>query len=333
MSHFTFKAKKPSGEIYSGEKDVADRYELYKLLRENGEEVVSFNEKNNDGKGLHMNLSFKFSSKRIKMTERIHFARNLGSMLDAGLALSRALSVLERQARSVALKEVLTALMSEIDKGETFSAALAKHPKVFSPLFISMVHAGEQSGTLAESLKIVAAQMESSYSLERRIRGALIYPSVILCVMVLIGILMFVFVVPTLMKTFTELKVELPLSTRAVLFVSDLIQHQGLLVLMAVIALFTGFIYWKRTPAGTKIVQSAILKIPVIGLLVQEVNSARTARTLSSLLSSGVDVVESVKHVLADATRGAAQNPGRASRMIRDSSKGAGVLQYSAPAP
>jgi type IV pilus assembly protein PilC len=293
MPHFVFKAKRSSGEIYSSEKDVADRYELYKLVRESGDEIVEIKE-TATSKGLHMEISLGGLFKRVKTVEKINFARNLGSMLEAGLALSRALSVLERQSHNKAFKKILVELISDISKGATLSDAMAKHPKIFNQLFISMVHAGEQSGTLAESFKVVSNQMDKSHTLERKVKGALIYPGVILCAMILIGILMFIFVVPTLTKTFTELNVALPFSTRIILGISNLFQNYGLLVLAVIILLGFGFVWWSRQMSGKRVLHALVLKIPIIGGLIQEVNTARTARTLSSLLGSGVDVVESV---------------------------------------
>lgn len=293
MPHFTFKAKKSSGEIYSSEKDVADRYELYKLVRESGDEIIEMRE-TALSKGLHMEISLGGIFKRIKTVEKINFARNLGSMLQAGLALSRALSVLERQSHNKAFKNILNELISDISKGSTLSDAMGKHPKVFNQLFISMVHAGEQSGTLAESFRVVADQMDKSNTLERKVKGALIYPGVIMALMIVIGILMFIFVIPTLTKTFTELNVTLPLSTRVILGISDIFQNYGLLVLLAAIVFGFVFVWWSRHAQGKNILHALVLKLPIIGSLVQEVNTARTARTLSSLLESGVDVVESV---------------------------------------
>lgn len=291
MPHFTFKAKKASGEIYTGERDAADRYELYRMLREGGEEALSVDER---ASARRFRASVGGLSKRVKMVDKINFARNLGAMIEAGLPLSRALSVLERQSRSKGLKGVLTDLIANIDKGMTFADSLGRHPKVFPPLFISMVHAGEQSGTLAASLKAIGVQMESTHTLERRIRGALMYPAVIFGVMVIIAILMFIFVIPTLMKTFTELNVALPASTRFVLGVSNIIQHQGLWVLLALVLLAVALSWWRKQPAGKRVIHAFLLKVPIIGVLVQEVNTARTARTMSSLLTSGVDVVEAV---------------------------------------
>jgi type IV pilus assembly protein PilC len=293
MSHFIFKAKKPDGQVYSSEKDAADRFELYRLIRESGDEVVSVNEKKAKH-GLNTDISFGSLFHRVKTIEKINFARNLGSMLEAGLALSRALSVLERQSRNKTFKNILTDIIGEINRGITFSDSLAKHKKVFPQIFISMVHAGEQSGTLSESLKVVAEQMDNSYTLERRVRGALIYPSVILVIMVLIAILMFIFVVPTLMKTFTELNVPLPFTTRIILNISNIMQNYGILVLIGFIAIIVLFRSWSKQPMGKRINHSLVLKVPIIGPLVQEVNAARTARTLASLLSAGVPVIESV---------------------------------------
>jgi type IV pilus assembly protein PilC len=292
MSHFKFQAKRATGEVYTGERDVADRYELYKMIRESGEEIISAEETKAKAGKLNFGSITLFG--RVKALDKINFARNLGAMLDAGLPLSRALSVLERQAHNKKFKEVLVDVIGEINQGVTFAEALRKYPKVFPPIFVSMVHAGEQSGTLSDSLKAVGTQLDRAYALEKRIRGALIYPAVIVTVMILIGILMFIFVVPTLMKTFTELAVELPLPTRVVLWISETIQHQGL-ILIAVVALAAfGISWWIKQPAGKSMWHKTILKLPVIGPLAQEVNAARSARTLSSLLTAGVDVLESV---------------------------------------
>lgn len=293
MSHFIFKAKKPGGEIYSSEKDAADRFELYRLIRESGDEIVSMNEKA-AGHGLHINISFGSLFHRVKTIEKINFARNLGSMLTAGLALSRALSVLERQSHNKTFKKILTDIIGEINRGMTFSDSLAKYPRIFPQVFISMVHAGEQSGTLPDSLRVIAEQMDNSYSLERKVRGALIYPAVIFVVMVLIAILMFIFVIPTLMKTFTEMNVTLPFTTRMILEISNIMQDYGILVLIVIIMLGGILYWWSKQAIGKRFNHALILKLPIIGELIQEVNSARTARTLSSLLSAGVPVIESV---------------------------------------
>lgn len=296
MSHFIYKAKKIGGEVYKGEKDANDRYELYKILRESGEEVIDVREKSGKSsmKGLFSSGSLSFLNS-VKTQEKINFARNLGSMITAGLSMARALAVMERQTKNKALKKVLNSLEQDINSGKTLSQSMASHPKVFSQLFISMVSAGEQSGTLAESLRIVGLQMDKSYALQRRIRGAMLYPGIILFAMILIAILMLTYIVPTLMKTFTELNLDLPASTKFVLFVSNLVSNHGPWLLLILAAIFSGLFLWSKRMSGKLAIHYAILKIPIIGELIKEVNSARTARTLSSLLNSGVDIVESVR--------------------------------------
>lgn len=292
MPIFTYKAKNSSGENVKGQHEAADKYELYKLLKDDGLETVSAEEKKPGMLNLS-SLHFSIVGK-VKTQDKINFARNLGLMLKAGLALSRAISVIERQSKNKGLKKVLKDLIDGIDKGSSFADSLAKHPDVFPPLFVSMVNAGEQSGTLSESLKAVADQMDSSYTLTRRIRGAMIYPGVILCVMITIGVLMMIFVVPTLLSTFQSLGAPLPPTTQFVLNMSNIFHNDGLFVLIGLIIVAVAWYMWSKKPSGKKVMHKVILKLPIVGPLAQEVNSARTARTLSSLLHSGVDVVESL---------------------------------------
>ncbi len=292
MTHFKFKAKRSTGEIYTAERDAADRYELYRIIRESGDEIVTAEEKKIYK--FKTFVSFGKGKKGIKTIDKINFARNLSAMLEAGLPLSRALSVLERQSKKKGFKSVLVDIIQEIDKGSTFADALSKHDRIFSSLLISMVHAGEQSGTLAQSLKAAGVQMDSTYILERRVRGALMYPAVIVLAMLIIAILMFIFVIPVLMKTFVELNIKLPASTQFILNVSTILKNYGIWIAVGLVPLASIFSWWSHKKSGKKIIHAFLLKIPLIGVLVQEVNTARTARTLSSLLSSGVDVVESM---------------------------------------
>lgn len=292
MPHFVFKAKKLGGEVHKGEKDAKDRYELYKMVRESGEEVVSVDEKSQKKSFKSISLPFLNS---ISAQEKINFSRNLGSMIKAGLSLSRALSVMERQNKNKVVKNIISTLNDEISKGKTLSESMSMFKNMFSSLMISMVKSGEESGTLAESLRVIALQTERNYTLQRKIRGALMYPSVILFAMIIISIILLTYVVPSLMKTFSELNLELPLSTRIILWISNTIQNHGLILLSVIIAVFAGIYYWMKTKRGKSIVHSFILKIPIIGNLIKEVNSARSARTLSSLIGSGVEVLESIR--------------------------------------
>ncbi len=290
MPHYTFKAKK-GNEIVKGEQDAKDRFELYKILKEEGEEVISVEEKK---KSMNIEINLPFLS-GIKMQEKINFARSLSSMIKAGLSMSQALSVMERQGKNKKVKQIIATLNEEIRKGKTLSEAMKAFPKMFSPLMIAMVASGEQSGSLSDSLGIVAIQMDKTHSLQKRVRGALMYPSIILLAMILIAIVLLTYVVPTLTKTFTELNVALPMPTRVVLWFSDLIRYDFIYLVLAVVLIVVAIYSASRKVAGKKFLHYVILKIPVVGGLIQEVNVARTARTLASLLSAGVEVVESIR--------------------------------------
>jgi type IV pilus assembly protein PilC len=184
--------------------------------------------------------------------------------------------------------------MEDISSGKTLSGAMARHPDVFSPVFVAMVGAGEESGQLADSLRIVAGQLDKSFALQRKVRGAMMYPAIIMFVMIVIGILMLIFVVPNLVSTFAEFKVELPLSTRIVIGLSGLLRSYVIYLLAAVI--FIGFLTykWLKTYAGRRTLDFVLLHMPLIGGIVKQVNAATTARTLSSLISSGVNMLEAL---------------------------------------
>jgi type IV pilus assembly protein PilC len=216
-------------------------------------------------------------------------------MLKAGLPLSRALAVLKKQTKNPKLNEILVSLIGSINAGETFSSALSKFPKIFSKLFISMVRAGEESGNLASSLSDIGINLEKSNSLTKRIKGALIYPGVIFSAMVIIGILLFAFVVPTLATTFKSLGATLPWSTQLLIFVGNFFSHNLIFSFVFIfIAAFCMFALF-RAQFMAKYIDFVLLKVPVVSNLTRELNTARTARTMSSLLFSGVSITRAVE--------------------------------------
>jgi type IV pilus assembly protein PilC len=289
---FSYKAVRKDGTHYEGTLEAADKFALYRDLHAKGDTVLTVKEKTKGG-GLKKLLSFSFGG--AKMVDRIMFAKNLAAMLKAGLPLVRALSVMERQMNGKTWKPIFKTLNDNLAKGLTLSQSLAVFPKTFSPLFVSMVAAGEESGSLSQSLLIVGEQLEKSYLLQKKIKGAMMYPAIILCVMLGIAVMMLVYVIPKLTATFKEFNTELPFATRLVIGASDFFAKYYLVIIIAVAAIIAGFYTFSKTALGKHVIGWLILRIPVIGLIAKEVNSARTARTLSSLLSSGVEVVSSIK--------------------------------------
>jgi type IV pilus assembly protein PilC len=277
--------RKENGSEEKRTVEAANRFSVYQDAEKAGETVTQIQEVR---RSISLNLTFGTG---VKVMELITFTKNLGAMLSAGLTLSRALSVIERQSGNKMLKKVVVDLQAKVRGGLSFHESLAAHPKLFSKLFVAMTKSGEESGTLAESLKVIARQMERSHTLTKKIRGAMLYPGIILFAIVVIGILMLVYVVPTLANTFLELGVELPTSTRIILGISSFMVNNFILVIIGLIALVVLMVLAIRSRAGAAIFAKVALRLPVIGMLMKETYSARAARTLSSLLSSGVEML------------------------------------------
>lgn len=270
--------------------DAENRFSVYSQMEGEGVTVLDVAE-HKEKKGLG---SITFGT-GIKTEEKITFTKNLGAMLGAGLTLSRALSVIERQSKNKYMRTVVLSIEERIKTGGGFHEALAEHRKVFSELFIAMTKAGEESGTLADALKNVARQMDRAYSLQKKVQGAMIYPSIIVSAILVIGVLMLMYVVPTLSATFASLGVQLPLATRVIVGLSDFMAHHVVLVFMILIAFFASVYAFTHSKVGAAIILQVALRIPVIGELVRETMSARATRALSSLLGSGVEMLMAIR--------------------------------------
>jgi len=290
---FTYTAEKVGGEIYTGVAEAHDRFELYGIVRREGGKIIALSEE-----GAENWLDLKYWNAKlttVKQYNKILLARNLGAMLSAGLSLARALAVMERQTKNPKLAYVMTEVASDVRRGSTLHEALAKFPHLFDNLFVSMVKAGEEGGSLPDSLSVVSDQMERMYQLKKKVRGALIYPAIIVIAIIGIGILMMIYVVPTLAQTFEEMNAELPASTQFVIAISNFLVEYTVLAVGGGIAFLAILYAAMRTPAGRRGADLVFVRMPLIGTMVREVNAARTSRTLASLLSSGVDVLSSLE--------------------------------------
>ena len=287
MTLYKYIAKDKEGKEYERTVEAKARTDLYAVIREEGGSVVSIHEVTK----MKSLISFGDMFGKVKTHQKITFAKNLGLMLGAGLSVTRSLEVMGKQSRSKSFKKLVANIGEDVSHGKTLSDSMKKYPKVFSSLFISMVKAGEESGTVSASLGVVANQMEKSYLLLKKVRGALIYPAVIISVMIIISILMLIFMVPTLTATFEGIGVKLPLPTRILISLSDFLVENTLLVLVTFIVLILFSAVFFKSVVGRSIVDSVSVRLPVIGAMIKEVESARTARTLSSLLSAGVEIV------------------------------------------
>ena len=270
-----------------------DRLALARDLRSHGNTPLSINEKSESFFSKVATFTDIFS--KVSTGEKIILTRNLSGMLKAGLSLYRALSVLKKQTKNSKLGNILMSLSSDINAGESLSFGLLKFPGVFSTLFVSMAKAGEESGNLAGALSDIGINLEKSHSLNKKIKGALIYPGVILFAMIVIGVLMFAFVVPTLADTFKELGVVLPLTTRILVFLGNFFSNNLISTFIILIGAAFGFYMLFRAKFMAKYIDYIVVRIPIIGNLAKELNTARTARTLSSLLLAGVSITRAIE--------------------------------------
>lgn len=295
MIKYNYKAVDEEGKIFKGKAEVQSEAELVNGLKNEGKTLLSAEVINEKSAGAFFEKLSTMGT--VTMREKILFARNLASMVDAGLSVSRALAIMQRQTKNPRLRKVLQDIDESVRKGSSLSIALGKFPNVFPPLMISMVQSGEESGNLAEALNVVGEQMDKTYLLMKKVKGAMIYPGVIVTAMIIIGICMLIFVVPTLTKTFTELQIDLPASTRFIIGLSDFVQNNLMLFVLIIVGAIAVIYFGMKTRAGKRGMDWFVLHMPVMAPIVKEINSARTARTLSSLLSAGVPFVRALQIV------------------------------------
>jgi len=289
---FTYTAKSFSGEEKSGTLEASDKQELARLLRQEGYVLISAARPEISKKRFSFRLPFLGG---VSLAEKMMFTRNLRVMVGAGISLPRALNILSLQSKSRRMRQALVEVAEGLTKGQTFSDALSHHQDIFSELFISMVAVGEESGTLEEVLGYLTTHLEREYELRSKIRGALIYPAIVICAMVGIGFLMLIVVVPQLAATFKELQIELPFTTRVVIFLGTFLSERWYLVPLLLLAalLFLRFLF--SHPQGKRMRDALLLGFPVISPLVKQANNASITRTLGSLISAGVPILRALE--------------------------------------
>jgi len=241
--------------------------------------------------------------KKIKPRSMQVFSRQFATMIEAGLNIVAALVILEQQTDDAYLAVVIAELRADVEGGLLLSQAMARHPKVFNELYVSMVQAGEASGLLDNVLDRVADQIEKETKLKRRVKGAMVYPTVVFTFATLVLVAMLMFIVPIFAKIFTDLHGQLPLLTRGVLSASGVLRHQWYIVFPLVIGLVWGGLRYKKTESGRQAWDRFKLRIPLkIGEVVLKVVMARLLRTLATLVAAGVDIIKALE--IAGSTAG-----------------------------
>jgi len=286
MSTYVFKAIDLAGVKAKGEVEADSKQAVSDQLKSRGLVVLDIADKHSS---REINLTF-FES--VNATELAVFARQLATMISSGMSILRALYVLEEQTESKMLKETIVAVRKDVEAGLSLSDAMARHPKVFSTLFVAMTQAGEAGGVLEGSLLRVADQLEKDASLRRQIKSAMVYPILVVVVAVGIMLALCAFLIPVFINVFKEFGGSLPAITKVSVFASEVVTGYYWAMFLVTGAVVFTFIKWKKTTWGRRQWDHFRLHIPMkIGTIVQEVAVARWSRTLASLTSAGVPLL------------------------------------------
>lgn len=229
--------------------------------------------------------------KRVKLDDLVVFSRQMATMVDAGMPVLQCLEILREQVDHAGLQKVIGTMRDDVQGGKSFSEALAKHPKAFSSLFVNMVRAGEESGNLDEILLRLASYAEKTSALQKKIKSAMIYPAVVTMVAVGITTFMLTYVIPKFAGIFEQLGAPLPTPTRVLLSISDFLVHNGLYLLIGLVA--AGIVFWRftRTKVGRLWFHTVILRVWIFGPILMKAAVSKFSRTLSTLIRSGVPIL------------------------------------------
>jgi type IV pilus assembly protein PilC len=290
MPTYTFKAMDLAGVPARGEVEALSKQDVADQLKQRGLIVLDIASKYRS-KEINIEL---FA--RVKADELAIMTRQLSTMVSSGMTILRSLYVLETQTKSKLLKETLAAVRRDVEAGLLFSAALERHPKVFSPLYVAMVRAGESGGVLDASLLRTADQLEKDASLRRQIRAATIYPTVVITFALVVLLALVAFLIPVFETVFKQFGGHLPTLTQFMVGLSNLVRHQWYLIIFVIAGSLFGFFRWKKTKRGRAQWDALKLRIPMkIGDVVQKVAIARWSRTLASLTSAGVPIMQALE--------------------------------------
>jgi type IV pilus assembly protein PilC len=288
MDVYVWEGRSRKGTMERGELSAANEAAVRLALRRQQIQAIKIEAKPKDVlRGL------KFSRrKKVKEKDIVVFTRQFATMIDAGLPLVQCLEILASQQDNAILKEILLKVKADVEAGSTFADALRKHPAVFNELYCNLVTAGETGGILDTILNRLAAYIEKSMNLKKKVKGAMVYPIAVLVIAMIVVIGMLVFVIPVFQKMFADMGGTLPAFTQMVINLSDFMRRYFLLVGAMLVALYFVFQRYYKTESGQETVDRQLLKLPIFGNLIRKVAIAKFTRTLGTMLSSGVPILE-----------------------------------------
>lgn len=297
MPVYLWEGKTTRGNIQKGEMEAVNEAAVKSTLRAQQIKVTKLKTKPKD---LLENISFlqpKVSGKTLSV-----FTRQFATMIDAGLPLIQGLDILGSQEPNPTLKKAITKIKNDVESGSTLSNALKRHPKIFSDLYVSLVAAGEMGGMLDTILNRLANYIEKAEKLKSKVKSAMVYPSVVLIISIIVIAVLLIFVIPVFQEMFEGLGGELPALTQAVVDMSEFLRHNIIYILAVIVALYFAFAKFKSTEKGRVVVDKTLLGLPVLGVLLKKSAVANFTRTLETMTTSGVPILEGL--VIVSATAG-----------------------------
>jgi type IV pilus assembly protein PilC len=291
MPIYIWEGQTKAGELRTGTLDAPSEVAATDRLRNQGLTITKFKRK-------PIELRIPTIGSGVSLRDRVVFARTFSTMIDAGMPIVQSLEMLAMQSENGRFREVLAAVKAEVESGKSLSESLASHPKVFDDLFCNLVAAGEAGGILDVIFRRLAVYLEKAAGLRRQVLRALVYPSVILVVGILVMIVMMTRVLPVFEKMFKDLGAgSLPAVTRFVLSISHALSDHLIIVMLGMGAMAGGFVAAARTKRGRYAIDSVLLRFPIIGPVLRKIAVARFTRTLGTLLSSGVNILDALEIV------------------------------------
>lgn len=297
MALYSFAAVDANGKKYTGEVEVIDERSLVVTLQKQGLVPIAIKQKN----ALSVSaipLIPKIGG-HVGISDVVAFTRQFSTMISAGLPLTDALVILEKQTKNTAFARIIAEIVADVEGGMSLSAALAKHKGVFDTVYVKLVEAGETGGVLDKILAKLAETLEKEKEFKSKTRGAFVYPVIVVGVMIIVMTIMMVFVIPKLTSLYSEIGAVLPLPTRILIAVSDFIRGFWWLLLILVVAAVNGLRIFSKTPRGSQLISMLVLKMPIWGKIRKTLILSQFTRTLGLLIGSGIPIIVALK-VVAD---------------------------------
>lgn len=288
---YKYKARNQAGVLQEGIVEASTVSNASALLQRHNLIVVSLEPQRETNPFLGLSRLWEGMSGK----EFVIFSRQMAVMVEAKVPLLSALKGIIEQTDNPYFAGILSMILADVDEGKSLSDALRRHPEVFSELYVNMVQSGELSGSLQQSLENLADNIEKNYTLSQKIKGVLYYPTFILSAFFIVGFLMITFVIPKLTEMLKETHAHLPITTRALIWTGDFMQHYWWAVLIAIIAAVVGVLRYIRTEDGAKEFDVIKLRIPLVGRVLKYVYLARFAENLSTLVRSGIPIVSALQ--------------------------------------